>query len=131
MTSQPMHLRHVGSSQIASTCHHDIHYPAMHMYLIMCTPVTSHLMHSRPVGSSQIATTCPQDIHYPVMTLYHTKLVLEVIELHPRQWLGQHICNLLLSSHVLEPHYPPLHHIPDIVIFDLDMLQPVMEHRIL
>ena len=61
----------------------------------------------------------------------HTKLVHEVLELSPQQWLGQHACNLLLDSHVLEPHYSPLHHIPDIVIFVLDMLRIVMEHQIL
>jgi hypothetical protein len=30
---------------------------------------------------------------------------------------------MLLGSHVLGPHCSPLHHIPDIVIFDLDVLR--------
>ena len=34
-------------------------------------------------------------------------------------------------DHKLELHYSSLHHIPDIVIFDLDMLLLVMEHRVL
>ena len=34
-------------------------------------------------------------------------------------------------DHKLELHYSSLHHIPDIVIFDLDMLRPIMEHRVL
>ena len=37
VTSQPMHLRPVGSSQIATTCPQDIHYPTMHLYFITCT----------------------------------------------------------------------------------------------
>jgi hypothetical protein len=32
-----MHPRLVGSSQITTTCPQDIHYLAMHQYLIMCT----------------------------------------------------------------------------------------------
>ena len=34
-------------------------------------------------------------------------------------------------NHKLELHCSSLHHIPDIVIFDLDMLQLVMEHWVL
>jgi hypothetical protein len=58
----------------------------------------------------------------------HTKLVPEVLELCIRQWLGEHILNLILGSHELEPHCSPMYHIPDIVVNDLNMLRPVMEH---
>ena len=34
-------------------------------------------------------------------------------------------------DHILELHCSSLHHILDIVILDLDMLQLVMEHRVL
>ena len=34
-------------------------------------------------------------------------------------------------DHKLELHCSSLHHIPDIVIFDLDMLRLVMEHQAL
>ena len=34
-------------------------------------------------------------------------------------------------DHKMELHCFSLHHIPDIVIFDLDMLQLFMEHRVL
>ena len=34
-------------------------------------------------------------------------------------------------DHKMELHCSSLHHIPDIVIFDLDMLQLVMEHWVL
>jgi hypothetical protein len=60
----------------------------------------------------------------------HTKLVPEVLELRPQQWLGEHIRNLILDSHELEPHYSPLYHIHEVVVFDLDMLQLVMEHNV-
>ena len=61
----------------------------------------------------------------------HTKLVPEVLKVCPRQRLGEHIRNLILGSHELEPHCSPLYHIPDIVVSDLNMLRPVMEHRVL
>jgi hypothetical protein len=61
----------------------------------------------------------------------HTKLVLEVLKLRPRQQLGEHVCNLILGGHEPEPHCSPLHHILDIVVSDLNMLRPVMEHRFL
>ena len=34
-------------------------------------------------------------------------------------------------DHILELHYSYLHHIPNIVIFYLDMIRLVMEHRVL
>ena len=60
--------------------------------------------------------------------LENTKLLPEVFKLHSSQWLGQHISYLLVCRNILELHYSSLHHIPDIVIFDLDMLRLVMEH---
>src|SRR5713226_6338314 len=61
----------------------------------------------------------------------NTKLLPEVLKLHSGQWLGQHISCMLVHRNILEFHYSSLHHIPDIVIFDLNMLQLVMERRIL
>ena len=61
----------------------------------------------------------------------NTKLLLEVLELHPTQWLYQHIIYLLLRHNKLELHCSLLHHICDIAILDLDMLRLVMEHWIL
>ena len=63
--------------------------------------------------------------------LENTKLLPEVIKLQPSQWLHQYISYLFLHRNILELHYSLLHHIPDIVIFDLDMLRIVMEHWIL
>ena len=61
----------------------------------------------------------------------NTKLLPEVFKLHPSQWLSQHISHLFVRRNILEPHCSSLHHILDIVIFDLDMLRLVMEHRVL
>ena len=64
------------------------------------------------------------------LDLENTKLLSEVLELHPSQWLRQHISYLFVCRNILELHCSPLHHIRDIVIFDLNMLQLVMEHWI-
>ena len=62
--------------------------------------------------------------------LENTKILPEVLELHPSQWFCQHISYLFLCHKILELHYSLLHHIPDIVILDLDVLRLVMEHWI-
>ena len=56
--------------------------------------------------------------------LENTKLLPEVLKLHPSQWLHQNIIYLIIRRNILELHCSPLHHIPDIVILDL----LVMEH---
>ena len=55
--------------------------------------------------------------------LENTKLLPELLELYPSQWLHQHISYLFLRCSILELHCSLLHHIPDIVILDLDMLE--------
>ena len=65
------------------------------------------------------------------LDLENTKLLPEVLKLHSGQWLGQHISYLFVHCKILELHCSSLHHIPDIVIFDLDMLRCVMEHWVL
>ena len=65
------------------------------------------------------------------LDLENTKLLPEVLKLHPGQWLSQHISYLFICRNILEFHCSSLHHIPDIVILDLDMLRIVMEHRVL
>ena len=64
------------------------------------------------------------------LDLENTKLLPEVLELHPSQWICQHIIYLFLRCNILELHCSPLHHIPDIVILDLDMLRLVMHYYI-
>ena len=56
------------------------------------------------------------------LDLENTKLLPEVLELHPSQCLHQYISYLFLCCNILELHCSSLHHIPDIVILDLDML---------
>ena len=56
------------------------------------------------------------------LNLENTKLLLEVLKLHLSQWLHQYISYLFLRLNIAELHYSFLHHIPDIVILDLDML---------
>ena len=65
------------------------------------------------------------------LDLENTKLLPKVLKLHSGQWLHQHINYLIIRRNILELHCSALHHIPDIVILDLDMLRIVMEHWIL
>ena len=65
------------------------------------------------------------------LDLENTKLLLEVLKLHSHQWLSQYINYMFVRCNILELHYSSLHHIPAIVILDLDMLQLVMEHWVL
>ena len=65
------------------------------------------------------------------LDLENTKLLPEVLKLHPSQWLRQHISYLFICRNRLELHCSPLHHILDIVILDLNMIRLVMEHRVL
>ena len=65
------------------------------------------------------------------LNLENTKLLTEVLKLHSGKWLGQHISYLLIRRSILELHCSSIHHIPDMVIFDLNMLRLVMEHQVL
>ena len=61
----------------------------------------------------------------------HSKLVSEVLQLHSGQWLGEHVRGLLICGNVLELHCSLIHHVTDIMIFDLDVFGPIMKHRVL
>ena len=63
--------------------------------------------------------------------LENNELLPEVLKLHPIQWLHQHIIYLFLRCNILELYCSPLHHIPDIVILEIDMLGIFLEHWIL
>ena len=56
------------------------------------------------------------------LNLQNTKSLSEVLKLQPSQWLHQYISYLFLRRNIQELHSSSLHHIPDIVIFDLNML---------
>ena len=63
--------------------------------------------------------------------LEDTKSLPEVLKLHPSQCLHQYISYLFLRRNILELQCSSLHHIPDIVILDLNIIRLVMEHWIL
>ena len=65
------------------------------------------------------------------LDLENTKILPEVLKLHPSQWLRQRISYLIIHRNILELHCSSLDNIPDIVILDLDMLRLVMEHWVL
>ena len=65
------------------------------------------------------------------LDLENTKLLPEVLKLHSGQWIHQHISYLIVHHNMLKLLCSPLHHIPDIVILDLDLLQLVVEHWVL
>ena len=100
-------------------------------------PLTmSHLLHLTMEGTNPLTMSEGHitESSLPVgrnLDLENTKLLLEVFKLHPSQWLSQHINYLFIHRNILELHCSSLHHIPGIVIFDLDMIRLVMEHRIL
>ena len=62
------------------------------------------------------------------LDMMNTKLLYQVLKLHSRKSIGQNIGYLLLCCHVLDLHYSSLHHIPDIVELDLNVLRLVMEY---
>ena len=62
------------------------------------------------------------------LDLENTKILPKVLELHPNQWIRQYISYMFLRRNILELHFSLLHHIPKIVILDLDMFRIVMEH---
>ena len=64
------------------------------------------------------------------LNLDNTKLLPEVLKLHSGQWICQHISYPIIRRNILELHRSPLHHIPDIVILDPDILRLVMKHWI-
>ena len=53
------------------------------------------------------------------LDLENTKLVPEVLKLHSGQWLHQHISYLFICHNILELHCSSVHHIPNIVMFDI------------
>ena len=65
------------------------------------------------------------------LDMENTNIIPEVLKIHSSQWIYQHINYLFVHRNILKLHLSFLHHIHDIVIFDLDMLRIVMEHWVL
>jgi hypothetical protein len=70
------------------------------------------------VGQDTIVSSASLPLLREVLSDY-TKLVSEVLKLHTRQKLGQHIYNLLICANMLELYNFPLHHITNVVVPDL------------
>ena len=65
---------------------------------------------------------CLMDSSLPLprnLDLENTNILSQVLKLHSGQWLCQHIIYLFVHRNILELHYSPMYHIPDIVILDL------------
>ena len=62
--------------------------------------------------------------------LHHTKLVSKVYKLRPRQRLGENLHNLLICGFVLELYCSLMYHVSNEMMFDLNVLQPVMKYWI-
>ena len=91
----------------------------------MAQPLHLTMEGTNPLTMSELLT----DSSFPLggnLYLENTKILLEVLKLHSSQWLGQHISYLFICC--MELHFSSLHHIPDIVIFDLDMLRLVTDN---
>ena len=102
------------------SCHHDRMAQPLHLTMEGTNPLT--MSEWLWVSSFSLEGN---------LNLENTKLLPEVLKLHPSQWLHQYISYLFLCRNILELHCSSLHLILDIVIFDLNMLRPVMEHWIL
>jgi hypothetical protein len=82
----------------------------------MINPLGYKILMELPiVGQDTILSSTSLPLSREVL-LDYTKLVSEVLKLHMRQRLGQHICNLLICANILELYSSPMHHITNIVI---------------
>ena len=77
-------------------------------------------------GVSQLEEKHHTSLSTRVDILHHTKLVSEVLILHSRQRLGENVRCLLIRGYVLEIHSSSLHHVSDVMIFDLYMLHTTL-----
>ena len=114
------------------------------MLVRMAKDLSTHISHGRNQSSHHdrmaqpLHLTCSlewlSDSSLPLgrdLDLENTNILPKVLKLHSGQCIHQHINYLIVHHNTLELHCSPLHHILDIVILDLDMLQLVMEHWIL
>jgi hypothetical protein len=54
--------------------------------------------------------------------LHHFKLFFEVLILHSRWRLGENVCYLLICGYVLDLYSSSMHHVSDVMIFNLYVL---------
>ena len=97
----------------------------------MISPLEYKILTKLPVvGQDTIVSSTLLPLSREVLS-DNTKLVSEVLKLHTRQRLGQHICNLLICANILELYNSPLHHITNVVISDVYVLRLIMEHWVI
>ena len=87
----------------------------------------AHHLHLTMEGTNPLTMSegLSMDISLPLgrnLNLENTKLLLELLKLHLSQWLSQHISYMFIRHNILELHCSSLHHIPNIVILDLNIL---------
>ena len=97
----------------------------------MINPLGYKILTKLPVvGQDTIISSTSLPLSREVL-LDYTKLVSEVLKLHTRQRLGQHICNLLICANILELYISPLQYITNVVILYFCVLQLIMEHGVI
>jgi hypothetical protein len=97
----------------------------------MINPLGYKILTELPaVGQDTIVSSTSLPLSRKVL-LDYTKLVSEVLKLHTRQRLSQHICNLLICANILELYNSLLHHVTIVVIPDLNVLRLIVEHWVL
>ena len=84
----------------------------------MAQPLHLTMEGTNPLTMSEWLT----DSSFPLggnLDLKNTKLLLELLKLHSGQWLSQCISYLFICHNILEIQCSSLHHILDIVIFNI------------
>ena len=88
----------------------------------MISPLGCKILTDLPVvGQDTIVSSTSLPLSREVL-LDYIELVSEVLKLHMRQRISQHICNLLICANILELYISPLHHITNVVIPDFYVL---------
>ena len=82
------------------------------------------------VGQDTIVSSTSLPLSREILS-YNTKLVSEVLKLHTRQRLSQHICNLLICANILELHNSLLYQVTNVVVPYLNVLRLIVEHWVL
>jgi hypothetical protein len=97
-------------------------YRNFEIFLGMINPIGYKIITELPVvGQDTIVSSTSLPLSREVLS-DNTKLFLEVLKLHTRRRIGQHICNFLICANILELSISPLHHIMNVVIPDLYVL---------
>ena len=64
------------------------------------------------------------------LDLENTKILSEVLKLHPSQWLSQHIWKLLIYANILELYSSLLHDVTNVEVLNFYVLHLIIEHEV-